>query len=453
MSQKKTKKEKWTWDKIQKIVLCYKGKSKNSLRINNQYIFSWAKRNGKEKDLTDLVNKTCMSTFEARSTAKKIYSDEYIFLEFKKYKSYRDLLVSPDGLRLISLAQRRNIMKKATDHFDKKNIPTNSSIGEESVRFFLNQVFNCEFLKVKHKEIVNPKTGRCLELDGFNEKKLMAFEYGDHRSFSKNKNIESTLFKDRIKLRRCKSLGIKLVIVKKDFTKTPNYELELKNILRKEFKRLGIEVPSEFDKTSVVLVTNLAEESRELIISKIKLVAKSCLTIKSFKQSGFYYKSIKIGFFDEVKKIIFENKKEHFNIENVLKIALKYKTKKDFYKNDRLAYNWSKRSEVFSRVCSHMKKQRPPGFWNKEELLDLAYKSKSLKKFRENGGALCAAKRLGVYSEIKQKLTSKILNIDVILKKAREYSVYSDFIKENRGMYCWLIRNKKIYLIDWLRVL
>jgi hypothetical protein len=98
---------------------------------------------------------------------------------------------------------------------EKKNIVY---VNEEECREIFERIFNEKFPKIRHEKIINPKTNRRLELDGYNEKLKLAFEYQGEQHYKKtgkynktNKALEYQQFKDEIKRSKCKEIGITLI--------------------------------------------------------------------------------------------------------------------------------------------------------------------------------------------------------------------------------------------------
>ena len=76
------------------------------------------------------------------------------------------------------------------------------------------------FEKIRHEEIINPKTNRSLELDCFNKELKLAIEYNGEQHYLLNSYFHKSdndyneqLYRDQIKRQRCKELGITLIEV------------------------------------------------------------------------------------------------------------------------------------------------------------------------------------------------------------------------------------------------
>jgi hypothetical protein len=91
---------------------------------------------------------------------------------------------------------------------------------EQKFREFLEKYFKKEFLKKKPEWLIYPKTNSRLELDGYNEDLKIAFEYQGEQhyipclwnNFSEKFLIEGQK-KDIFKLKKCKEMGVLLIVV------------------------------------------------------------------------------------------------------------------------------------------------------------------------------------------------------------------------------------------------
>lgn len=99
-----------------------------------------------------------------------------------------------------------------------------SGYRENLVRFLFEETTGLKFPKSRPKWLVNPVTERLLELDGFNEKHSVAFEYNgrqhnthnDH--FHQKTTLEAQKFRDILKANLCDHEGVSLCVIESDFT-------------------------------------------------------------------------------------------------------------------------------------------------------------------------------------------------------------------------------------------
>lgn len=94
--------------------------------------------------------------------------------------------------------------------------------SEDAFRKFMEEVFSSSFLKRRLKWLRNPLTGKALELDGYNQKKKIAFEYQGPFHYRelcyKDKNllkpkVENQIKRDEIKVQKCLKRGIILIVM------------------------------------------------------------------------------------------------------------------------------------------------------------------------------------------------------------------------------------------------
>lgn len=102
----------------------------------------------------------------------------------------------------------------------RKNCKTSRWKREEICRKILEDHFDDYFPSVRPNFLRNPKTGKPLELDGYNANLNLAFEYNgkQHRLFPNAYHKTEEEFNDQIdrdifKKKRCKQLGIKLISI------------------------------------------------------------------------------------------------------------------------------------------------------------------------------------------------------------------------------------------------
>jgi len=102
-----------------------------------------------------------------------------------------------------------------------------------------------------------------------------------------------------------------------------------------------------------------------------------------------YYSSIKNKWLDDICSHMILKKKPngYWNYENCKKEALRYKTKKNFYKNSKGAYNSAKRNKWLNNICEHMIGNKNIGYWNYENCKKEALKYKTKTEFKTKCGS------------------------------------------------------------------
>ena len=127
-----------------------------------------------------------------------------------------------------------------------------SSLGERIVRAYFEQIFNKSFPTLRPAWLINPKTNKLLELDGFNEELKIAFEHQGSQHFNlkthmiKNKEkLEYRKYLDSLKKELCKNKNVILIEIPEIyvFLKLEN----LKEYLKKEFIKNNIKLPDNYD--------------------------------------------------------------------------------------------------------------------------------------------------------------------------------------------------------------
>ena len=100
---------------------------------------------------------------------------------------------------------------------DKKKV----SKGEQICKDTATHIFRKPFVKVRPKFLINPKTGKPLELDVYNDELKLAIEYNGkqhyeyipkyfHRSYE---DFLEQKYRDELKREKCRENGIKLIEV------------------------------------------------------------------------------------------------------------------------------------------------------------------------------------------------------------------------------------------------
>lgn len=96
--------------------------------------------------------------------------------------------------------------------------------SEDRCRDIFEQIFRCKFNRIRPSFLVNPLTGRFLELDGFNKNiitpigKGLAFEYNGEQHYNfpnafheTQEDHDAQVMRDKLKKKLCKQHGILLI--------------------------------------------------------------------------------------------------------------------------------------------------------------------------------------------------------------------------------------------------
>ncbi len=165
---------------------------------------------------------------------------------------------------------------------------TNNSRGEQICLAFFEQLFQSEFKRIKPDWLINIQTKGKLQLDGFNEKLMLAFEHQgiQHYQFVKKKfhktNDHFLLGQenDKIKEELCKKNKVTLILVPEIPTKIKINDL--KNYIKAECIKNGFPLPGDYDKIEVIPPKLYDEDEKKLKELKVYAIQKGgkCLSDK-----------------------------------------------------------------------------------------------------------------------------------------------------------------------------
>ena len=112
---------------------------------------------------------------------------------------------------------------------------------ERICRAYFEQIFNKPFPSVWNLSwLVNPKSGRKLELDGYNEEIKLAFEHHGEQHYTTNTRYGQSK-NDLLKQRLCAENGVNLIVIPELTTRLPLKELSA--FIEKELKNIDIQPP------------------------------------------------------------------------------------------------------------------------------------------------------------------------------------------------------------------
>lgn len=149
---------------------------------------------------------------------------------------------------------------------------------EGKIRNLLNFLLDTKFEKIKPEWNINPKTGLCLELDGYSESLNLAFEFqGRHhyeKAFGKDDDdVEYIKYKDEVKKINCTSNNVKLIIID-DVRETDTNDGILNHVLSiLRLEKITLIKPINNDEIKEVL--NKMSDFQEEALEKAKKYAKS----------------------------------------------------------------------------------------------------------------------------------------------------------------------------------
>lgn len=199
---------------------------KNIATMTNSMITQW---------LTDRflgVSRTVVSKFYKQLLLWLIVAGIFFFLIIAFYCPK-----SPDTRSDISIA---DFLKAATEPTSKRKRILKKH--ETRCRAILETLFESPFTSIRPDFLKYPKTGKNLELDGYNETYNIAFEYQgvQHRKFTplfhaSYQDFVDQLERDGYKKQRCEELGIQVIYV----PDTVPYD-QLENFLIQEVKKMNL---------------------------------------------------------------------------------------------------------------------------------------------------------------------------------------------------------------------
>ena len=158
-------------------------------------------------------------------------------------------------------------------------------------------------------------------------------------------------------------------------------------------------------------------------------------TIEKYKLEGWILLNrVKAGGLGSTRRI--------WNKEKCKLEALKYKTRGQFQYEEAGAYNAAKKNGWFDEITSHIPKFTPgPSKWNtleKVQVAALKYKTRNEFK-KKNKGAYDAARKNGWLSKVTSHMPENVLikwdTLEKVRTAALKYKTRMEFRKENAGAY------------------
>ncbi|MDY0270215.1 hypothetical protein [Trichloromonas sp.] len=128
--------------------------------------------------------------------------------------------------------------------------------------------------------------------------------------------------------------------------------------------------------------------------------------------------------------------------------ALKYKNRKSFKENSSSAYYVCIRNKWLDNFCKHMtnKKQKPKGFWSKENCTKYLKKCENLKDFKNKyGTAYNKMVKNKWINDSHRKI--KIWTFEKCKEESLKYKYLKDFKKYSSGAYSYCLKNKILNIV------
>jgi hypothetical protein len=274
--------------RITRIIKCL-CKNKHEIIVNYNNVVRNDKKIVCLKCLEDLKNQKRKKIKASKSTL--YIKEKYISRARKIIQDKKGIFISiiyKDGTRKIKykcINRHKCIAVYSQLNNTRVFLPClhcNENISEETVRAIFKYLTKCSFRKKYPKWLTNDKTGRNLELDGYNSKLKLAFEYNGEQHYkednyfhriNKNENsFKERLYKDELKAKICKNRGVKLIVIPYTI-KYENLYSHILDILDKEKFIDKTEFPEKIDYSILKIQTNnikLLKKLDRLLTKKYK---------------------------------------------------------------------------------------------------------------------------------------------------------------------------------------
>jgi len=212
-----------------------------------------------------IIYKQCINCIE---------NDLFAYKRKYTYDYYNEIITNKKGTIITNKEEFKNAETKFKFLCEEKHecemsgyslndgrwcIECNTSINERTCRSIFEYLFNVKFNKNK-SIIINNKTGKYLELDGYNDQLKIAFEYNGEQHykaipyFGGTEKLINQQEKDSIKLKYCEENGINLIVI----PYTINYE-NLYSFIIEKFP------DKNFEKNIDYTVLNMTSKNKERI--------------------------------------------------------------------------------------------------------------------------------------------------------------------------------------------
>lgn len=229
------------------------------------------KLNTKYKNVNDKISYTCLiCNYTGQTNFDSIhnkghnclncaglvkYTNEYVHSYLKKHNIFsNDIYKNCQNKMTFKCLKCNN--NWITNFNSIYNVKTRCPIcasakSEQIVRHTIEMLLNKTFPKYKNDWLINPKTGRKLELDMYNEELKLCIEHDGLQHFIPVKNFggekafQKNLERDLIKNKLCTEHGVKMIRVPALFFKLPLKNL--KPFLKEQLIKNDIQIPENWD--------------------------------------------------------------------------------------------------------------------------------------------------------------------------------------------------------------
>lgn len=287
----KIKPKRITWTRQMCLDSTLKYKTAKEWRVSELRSYSTAYKHGwKEDCYKNLVH----------NTPSSYWTKNKIIKEIKKYSTRLHFLRNCDGAYRVAKLKYPHLLQKYLPLIESSH----TSVGENSTRHFLNKLFNTSFIKKRHNFLINPKTNRMMELDGYSDELKLAFEYGDHRAlFTKKRDfkiLNDILYKDELKIKLCKENGVKLLQLTIDSLTFSRPCEHIKNQILDRLIFHKIDIPDNFAVIPIKIVQFKKKKWKKVDIWKDVKDSRNITNFES-KYRSSYNKARKLNMLDTIR--------------------------------------------------------------------------------------------------------------------------------------------------------
>lgn len=319
----------WSDDELKKLIDLYKTTSNRDISV----ILNKTKKSiGKKlKELNIRRTKDEKDFITAKAIKKNSRDLTYDFVKeiAKKYNTKHEFMISDSGA--YSAAYKNNWLDKICEHMVVKNISLPQLILKDILENILKE--KCSF---NDRKAIRP-----LEIDCYFPSHKIGWEY-DGKYYHTDE-------KDEIKKKICKNKQIHLFNIKEKTPEFRNYELNIKNQLIKQIKKIN-------------KITGFSISKEEIEDYKPNINYPNVLTIKEkkivFGKSLSEIKKIDLILFKRIMKYKIHQDKKHC-ITNDLKIYNRFKSIDEY-----IPYLIGKKYNSFNEMCEFEHPYRLMKRWN-----------------------------------------------------------------------------------------
>lgn len=214
---------------------------------------------------------------------------------------------------------KKGLLAKAYKETGIAKVRTNTSIGEETCLHYINKLLGIDLKKTRKLEWLISEKKCLMELDGYDKKNKIAFEFNGW--FYHNK--ENINKRDSLKKKLCKKQGVKLIVVSGRRHSKIKKDLEfLKKQILKQLIKLNIRIVNSNAQMKVCYPT--AQYSKKEINDSIV----NSVTLKAFRKSYpkiYDYLNYRRDF-NTINKLIRKENIKNIKKDKVIKVFQKLST-------------------------------------------------------------------------------------------------------------------------------